>query len=60
MAAHVRLKNEFTEDEKYHNPMRWLIYVSSIISNALGWAKLVVYKLSGRESWAAEFKSWNI
>ena len=24
MAAHVRLKNEFTEGEKYHNLMRWL------------------------------------
>ena len=26
MAAHVRLKNEFTEDKKYHTLMRWLIY----------------------------------
>ena len=25
MAAHARLKNEFTEDEKYHNLMSWLI-----------------------------------
>ena len=25
MAAHARLKNKFTEDEKYHNLMRWLI-----------------------------------
>ena len=25
MAAHAPLKNEFTEDEKYHNLMRWLI-----------------------------------
>ena len=25
-AAHSRLKNEFTEDEKYHNLMRWLNY----------------------------------
>ena len=24
MAAHVRLKNEFTENEKYHNLMSWL------------------------------------
>ena len=24
MAAHVRLKNEFTEDEKYHNLITWL------------------------------------
>ena len=26
MAAHARLKNEFTEDEKYHNLMSWLVY----------------------------------
>ena len=25
MAAHAHLKNEFTEDEKYHNLMIWLI-----------------------------------
>ena len=25
MAAHARLKNEFTEDEKYHNLMTLLI-----------------------------------
>ena len=25
-AAHARLKNEFTEEEKYHNLMRWLNY----------------------------------
>ena len=25
MAAHVRLKNEFTEDEKCHHLMRWLV-----------------------------------
>ena len=24
VAGHVRLKKEFTEDEKYHNLMRWL------------------------------------
>ena len=26
MAAHVFWKNEFTEDEKYHNHMSWLNY----------------------------------
>ena len=25
MAAHACLKNEFTENEKYHNLIRWLI-----------------------------------
>ena len=29
MAAHARLKNEFTEDEKYHNLMCWLINYQS-------------------------------
>ena len=24
MAAHARWKNEFIDDEKYHNLMRWL------------------------------------
>ena len=28
MTAHARLKNEFTEDEKYHNLMTWLIFLS--------------------------------
>ena len=28
MAAHARLKNEFTEDEKYHNPMAWFYTVT--------------------------------
>ena len=27
MAAHTPLKNEFTEDEKNHNLMRWLKYI---------------------------------
>ena len=26
MAAHARLKNEFMEDEKYHNLITWLIF----------------------------------
>ena len=26
LAPHAHLKNEFTEDEKYHNLMRWLKY----------------------------------
>ena len=28
MAAHARLKNAFAEDEKYHNLMSWLIFLS--------------------------------
>ena len=27
MAVHARLKNKFTDDEKYHNRMRWLIFI---------------------------------
>ena len=29
MAAHARLKNEFTEDKKNHNLMTWLIFCLS-------------------------------
>ena len=29
MAAHAHLKNEFTEDEKYHNLMSWLNFLHS-------------------------------
>ena len=36
MAAHTRSKNEFTEDEKYHNLMTWLIciFVSAPIDSS--------------------------
>ena len=27
MTSHARLKNEFTEDGKYHNLMTWLIWL---------------------------------
>ena len=32
MAAYARLKNEFTEDEKFHNLMTWLNQVYSNLS----------------------------
>ena len=28
MSAYARSKNEFPEDEKYHNLMRWLIWAT--------------------------------
>ena len=31
MAAHACLKNEFTEDEKCHNLMRWLISLTKVV-----------------------------
>ena len=34
MAAHACLKNEFTEDEKYNNLMRWLKYFVHDFSDA--------------------------
>ena len=54
MAAYARLKNEFTEDEKYHNLMRWLIYTepkifmlssilvnyNSVLAETVDWFKL--------------------
>ena len=40
MAAHARLKNEFTEDEKYHNLMSWLsmlvLFYPALLSLYLG------------------------
>ena len=30
MAAHARLKNDFTKDEKYHNLMSWLNFCKSV------------------------------
>ena len=35
MAAHAHLKNEFTEDEKCHNPMSWLKYKFSTLDRLL-------------------------
>ena len=37
MAAHARLKNVFTEDEKYHNLMIWLhLHYDEIRGDFLG------------------------
>ena len=33
MSAHAHLKNEFMEDEKYHNLTRWLICVQHELKN---------------------------
>ena len=33
MAAHARLKNEFTEDDKNHNIMTWFICFSATTTN---------------------------
>ena len=37
MAAYARLKNEFTDDEKYHNLMAWLIYGFAAIFMTKTW-----------------------
>ena len=39
MAAHARLKNEFTGDEKNHNLMAWLICAQQILKSACGSAQ---------------------
>ena len=41
MAAHVRLKNEFTQDEKYHNLTSWLIYQLDLDSYSLNGGHLL-------------------
>ena len=35
MAANACLKNEFTEDEKYHNLMPWLNYKAIAVSSQI-------------------------
>ena len=35
MAAHVLLKNEFTEDQKYHNLVSWLNWIFSALKGML-------------------------
>ena len=42
MAAHARLKNEFTEDEKYYNLMTWLkclfsSFLDHYTASSVGW-----------------------
>ena len=42
MAAHVHLKNEFTEDEMHQNLMRWLSYhTSSASARSLMWGDII-------------------
>ena len=38
MAAHARLKNEYTEDEKCHNLMSWLNYHFPVVVQYSKWA----------------------
>ena len=42
MAAHARLKNEFTEDEKYHNLMSWLFRFCIILLCVMCWLRLLI------------------
>ena len=42
MTAHARLKNEFMEDEKCHNLMRWLIYFTSITQKAFWTSRCIL------------------
>ena len=44
MAAHARLKNEFTEDEKCHNLMSWLKLRFLSCNSPLGMANTMLYK----------------
>ena len=52
MTPHARLKNEFTEDEKYHNLMGWLIYS---VCNLL----IVVFLLLQHENRTLDMKQKN-
>ena len=50
MAAHARLKDEFTEDEKYHNVMRWLSLSSETFLEALAYFELKYNGKSGAQA----------
>ena len=58
MAAHVRLKNEFTEDEKCHILVSWLIYRLLIVTLTV--RASVVYSYSGIWAPSSEFVSSSI
>ena len=42
MFAHVRLKNEFTEDEKYHNLMSLFVRHKKLFKRVIMLLKLVI------------------
>ena len=42
MAAHARLENKFTEDEKYHNLMSHFVYASSVVGNSIGALHVII------------------
>ena len=51
MAVHAHLKNEFTENEKYHNLMRWVISsINSIDNDSSSYQNDP--KFSDRQVWA--------
>ena len=47
MAVHARLKNEFTEDKKCHNLMRWLKQLTRCVLESLNVTILDVDKTIG-------------
>ena len=57
MAAHARLKNEFTEDKKYHNLMTWLIWERRVWRTSLRRTKSTIiswhdsYEKGALEEW---------
>ena len=46
MTVHVRLKNEFTEDEKYDNLMNWLILKKSLHASVICFVTQLVKPMS--------------
>ena len=45
--AHARLKNEFTEGEKYHNLMRWLNAVQFVREKAYNVVLIAIFPGDG-------------
>ena len=59
MAANVRLKNDITEDEKYHNLMSWLkCLISVLFDEPVPFSYVQEFRQSDKikVSWLLDFK----
>ena len=60
MAAHACLKNEFTEVEKYHNLMRWLIWPFLYVHCKQHIFVPIIYRYMGISTGSAGVYVWEV
>ena len=68
MAAHARLQNEFTDDEKCHNLMRWLVLIKRIPSSqsipymidTVPMVIMIFHILTSAETFVLRLRSWRL